>query len=346
MPLRKISAGQLMLLLFLSRIMHTMIFRAESFASGTPLMLGLLVSTAVEALLAIPLVIYFSKGGADPASELFPSRPRLLKIFYSIYFLVIAGTTVALFTGFLQSEFSNVVSPIFSVLLIFAASAYCASNGVEGLGRAGTVVFWLFAGLFVFMASVNEGGFDLLNIRPMTENDLPPFFEYLADGISSAWWLPMFCALGENLRSGAAKAAYGYLVLKLAVLEALLFLVTIILWRYVDVLGYPIFALGAYAKTDFIQRFDAINMLVWAINCVIVVGTYVFICAKSSKKPKAGSYAAAALGAGIAFLSYKSGLRFNDGVFLIFKAAGVILLGTAVPAAALIKLGLKRRAEK
>ncbi len=333
----KISAGQLMLLLFLSRIMHTMIFRARGFSSGTPLMLGLFCATALEAVAAIPAVLYYSKFGGDPSAELFKSRAIWLRLLYSAYFAVIAGGTVALFTRFLSSEFSKTVSPAIAIILLCAAAAYCASRGIEGLGRAGTVVFWLFAALFVFMALVNKGGFDWLNLRPLTAGDGEKFAEYFFENLSSAWWLPMLCVLGESLNGGAAKAAYGYLALKLAVIEALLLLVTVILWKYVNVIGYPIFALGAYAKSDFIQRFDAINMLVWAINCVLAVGAYLHICAKPFKSPKIFSPIFAAISAIFAFAAYFFGLEFDSAWFLAFKSIGVAALGIAVPGAACIK---------
>ena len=170
---RKISAGQLMLLLVLARIMHTMILRFDDFTSGVPLMLGLLVATAIEALAAIPAVLYFSAGGSDPAAEIGGRFAPAVKALYSVYFIVIAGGTIALFTEFLQNEFSHTVAPIAAILLLAAAAAYCACLGIEGIARAGTVVFWLFAVMFVLMAAVNEGDFNWLNVRPFVPGCIP-----------------------------------------------------------------------------------------------------------------------------------------------------------------------------
>lgn len=343
---KKISAGQFMLLLLLARVMHMMIFRAQEFSSGVAMMLGLLCSTAIEAILAIPAVWYFNSGGPDPVAEIGGKYSTWIKLLYSLYFTVIAAGTVSLFTQFLTSEFSMMVKPLPAIILLVLAAVYCACQGIEGLGRAGAVVFWLFVILFVSMAAVNEGSFEWLNVRPLTAGDSKQFWNYFIETLSSSWWLPMLCALGMHLRSGVIKAAYGYLVLKLIIVEALLLLVTLVLWRYVNVLGYPIFALGAYAKSDFIQRFDAINMLIWAINSVLVVGVYIFISAKPAKNHRPAAIFFAVLTAVCAWLAYKIGLEFDEDWFLMFKMSGVVLLGVVLPAAACVKLIIKRSAEK
>lgn len=343
---KKISAGQLMMLFLLARIMHTMIFRADEFRSGLPLILGLLCSTAAEAILAIPAVWYFNSGGLDPVAEISGKYAPWIKVIYSIYFTVIAGATVSLFTQFLSSEFSNVAEPFIAIILLVAAALYCAYYGIEGLARAGTVVFWLVVVLFVSMAAVNEGSFEWLNIRPLTPGDGRPFWEYFIESLSSSWWLPMLCLLGAHLRSGVIKAAYGFLVLKLAIVETLLVLVTLILWRYVKVLKYPIFALGAFAKSDFIQRFDAINMFVWAVNCVLVVGVYIFISSKPLKKGRPLTALFAILTAAYGIFAYKTGLKIDEPWFLGFKLIGIGLLGVIIPIAAGAKLMIKRSGEK
>lgn len=339
----KISAMQLMLLLLLARVMHTMIYRFEDFTSGTPIMLGLLITTAIEGIAALPAVIYYDSGGKSAAAEISGKKKPVLYL-YSFYFTVIAGSTAALFAEFLDREFSETVPPAVAIILIAAVGGYCAYMGIEGLARAGTAVFWLFAALFFVMCAVNEGEFNWLNIRPFMPGDAEKMGNYIVEGLSSSWQLPMLVVLGENLRKGAWRAEYGFLILKLLIIETLLVLVTLVLWGYTGVLGYPIYALGAFAKSDFIQRFDAINMLVWAINCVIVSAVYIFASAKPIKKRLPGTALFAALSAAVALYEYKRGLRYNEPWFLWFKLVGAVVLGVAIPIAALIvrKVRLKR----
>ncbi len=344
MPQQKptISSSQLLILLLLARVMHTMIFRFDSFSSGVPVMAALLISTAVEAVICLPAVVYYSSGGKNLIGELGPLS-RVAGFLYSFYFTVIAGGTAALFAEFLQREFYTSVTPVAAIILLAAASAYCAYMGIEGLARAGAVVFWSFIGLFAVMCIVNEGGFNWLNLRPLTSLDIKSIFSYSIESLSSSWWIPMLVILGEHLKSGAFKAAYGYLFAKLIIIETLVLLITIVLWRYIGVLGYPIYALGAYAKSDFIQRFDAINMLVWAINCALVLSLYVFISQKPAQNRKIGVIIFSALFASVAVYEFKRGLRYNEPWFLWFKLSGIFLLGILIPIAAII---LKKRKER
>lgn len=338
----RISAGQLMLIFLLARIMHTMLYRLDGFQTGTPLMLGQLLATAAEAVMALPAVIWFSKRRENPAAALGAGASRAVSTAYALYFTVIAGVTVALFAEFLQTKFSDTVMPGVAAAILCASAAYCAWGGIEGLGRAATVVFWLFVGMFVLMAAVSEGSFEPLNLLPLSEGDGGRTAEYLTESLSSAWWIPMLCALGHHLKSGAAKAAYGYLIMKFAIVETLLLLITLVLWRYVGVLGYPILALGAYAKSDFIQRFDAINMLVWAINCVLVLGVYVMIGSGAFKKTKPGAIFAAAAAAAFGWWQYKRGVKFDEPWYICFKLCGIILLGIILPLTALALSGRKK----
>lgn len=340
---RKISWGQLMLLLFLSRIMHTMIFRFSDFTSGTPIMLGLVVTTVIEAVIALPAVLYYRNASQSPVRELAGKNSKWLGFLYSAYFTVIAGGTLALFAEFLRREFADTVSPVVAIVLLAAVAAYCGILGIEGIARAGTVIFWMFVALFFLMASVSEGHFEWLNIRPLIPGDGKTLISYAVESLSSAWWIPMLCILGEHMRRGAWKAAYGFLALKLAIIELLLLLVTLVLWRYVGILGYPIFALGAYAKSDFIQRFDAINMLIWALNCALVVAVYIFISAKPSGKTKSASVFFAALASAFAVYEYKRGIRYDEAWFMWFKFTGIVLLGIAIPTAALILRTVRKK---
>ncbi len=341
---RKITPGQLALIFLLARIMHTMLYRFDSFASGTPLMAGQLLSTAAEAVLCVPAAVFFTK---FPGAKIFEGGlpARAVSVFEAAYFTVIAGGTVALFAEFLQNKFSGTVFPAAAIVILCAAAAYCAGGGLEGIARAAAVVFWLFAALFAVTAVLSEGKPDTLNLLPFDGESAKAAAEYFVESLSSAWWIPMLAALSESLRSGAAKAAAGFLILKLAIIETLLLLITLILWRYVGVLGYPILALGAYAKSDFVQRFDAINMLVWTVNCAIVCGAYVFIAARPFKKPKAGAIAMSAAAAVFGLWQYRRGLRFNEPWLIAFKLFGIFVLGTLLPLLGLIIRHSKNKKE-
>lgn len=343
----KISTGQFFIILMLSRIMHIMVYRMDSFISGTPLMLGLVISTAAEAILSVPVFIFLMR--KDDILESVQSNQKLglaLKIVIAVYFVFVSGVTLRSFAEFMTSEFTLVASPILIIVALAAAGAYCAKAGIEGLARAGTAVFWVFLLLTALMAFVNEGEYEPLNLIPVRKSDFKMMWDYIIWDICSCRWLPLSLALVGCLKHGAQKAAIGYLAVKFVLIEAVLLLITLVLWTFVDVPGYPILALGVYAKTDIINRFDAINMLVWTINCVIINGVYLNIASDFGKKRTVFSVAIpAALAAGFAVLYFKKIIFLTDDVRNIIMFSGIILLGVLVPLAGIIYWRVKKLCE-
>lgn len=336
----KISSGQMFVLLILARIMHTMIFHAKDFQMGTAMMLTLVITTALEILLSIPIILLLKNGGCDAVS-IIAGNSKLayaIRLIYSAFFLFISAGTLMYFAQFMKTQFDKAVTPVMVIIILTVAASYCAYLGIEGTARAGTIVLWTFLILFVVMAAVSEGEFDTLNLLPVTLNDVPKMLEYAIKDLSSSWWLPMLAALGPYLKNGVGKTVAGYLISKLVIIETLLFLVTLVLWNFVNVLGYPMLALGAYAKTVFIQRFDAINMFVWCLNCVVINGAYLFISAQSfgENKRKAGVLVSSVLAAVAGIAALLKNFNFNDSLSFAIKSAGIIVLGVIIPAIAVV----------
>ncbi|MCD7889226.1 MAG: GerAB/ArcD/ProY family transporter [Oscillospiraceae bacterium] len=345
----KISTGQMFILLILARIMHTMVFHSADFSVGTFMLPTLVVTTLIEAALALPALILID-GGVDIVRELSGGYRwiyALLRALYSLYFIYIATGTIKYIAEFMHSEFRRVISPIAVIVILSLAAAYCAHLGIEALARAGTVVFWIFISLFVSMAAVSEGTFNTSNLTPITGNDFPAILDYAVRDLSSSWWLPMLVILGHHLndsKDGAKKAAAGYLGFKLLMLEVLALLIILVLGKFADILGYPLLALGAYARTVFVQSFDAVNMFVWCMNAALVCGIYLFIASDGlkDKKRTAGELSAMLITAVAAILAYDFELDFNGEVALIIKTAGILLLGVLLPTILLAERGIRR----
>ena len=333
----KISAGQTFVLLFMSRVMYMMLFRAERFDAGTPYMLTQLFTTIIECLAVVPIVALFNaeqKLGVRE-NEMFTKFENAL---FCIYFLFISVSTQVRFAGFIHQGFSEALRPWAVALIISLVSCYCAFGGIESLARVGTVVLWIFLALFGLLAIINDGNPDFLNITPITVNDLPTMLDYGIDELSSNWWLPLLVSLRPYLRKGIGKVAYGYLVAKFVMVEILILLVTLILWRYFAVASYPMLALGSYAKTEFVQHFGAINMLVWSLNCILVNGVYLFTSARG-KKILIPVFSA--ISVAVAIICYNLALPFDSRPILTIKLVGIVALGIILPLVRLVALKIR-----
>ncbi len=343
----KISNGQFFVLLLLSRVMHMMLYRTDGFSSGTPMMIGLLISTGIEILLGIPVFIFLMR--KDEILGALAKNKKLrfaVRAIITLYFTFVAGSVMCAFARFMADEFPSLSSAVVIIIIIAAASAYCASLGIEAIARTGTVVLWAFLILLAVMALASEGRFDALNLVPLQKSDTRAVIDYIIRDVSSCRWLVLAVALSQYLKYGSQKAVLGYVAAKLVLIEAVLLMITMILWSFVDVPGYPILALGTYAKTEVIRRFDALNMFVWALNCVVVNATYIHTASDITKKKNLLSYLIpAAASAVFALLDYKKIFWFTERQEVVIMLAGIVLLGVLVPLAAIICWKVKKKCE-
>ncbi len=336
----KISSGQMFVVLFLARVMYMMLFKAARFDSGTPYMLTQLLTTLLECLAVLPAIMLFNAERSLKINEnaAFSKAENAL---FGGYFLFISVSTLVRFAQFIHQGFSEVLKPWTVIFAISFAACYLAMGGIESLARVGTVVLWVFLALFLVLAVINDGQPDMLNLVPVTKDDLPTMVSYAVDELSSNWWLPMLVSLRPYLRKGMGKAAYGYLAAKFVMVELLILLITLVLWRYLAVASYPMLALGSYAKTEFIQHFGAINMLVWSLNCILVNGVYLFIASKSLVKKRRTAVLLAALVAIAATVFYELAIPFDNPVILAIKLSGIAVLGVLAPLVRLIILKIR-----
>lgn len=332
-------------ILILARLMHTMLYYSGSLGLGFGLMLTMLATTAIELILSMPLVAFICGENPDVAEEIGGNGgvSRFIKLAYAGFFLYICSGTLNYFAEFMTVEFPKVGSAFLIIVILASASGYCAYLGIEGIARAGTVILGVVVVLVLTMAAVSEGVFDPLNVLPLTVHDIPDMFTFAIRDLSSSWWLPMLAALAPYLRGDGKKTVLTYLLTKLAMLESLILLVALVLGGFAEVIGYPLLALGAYAKTNFIQHFDAINMLVWTLNGVIVNGTYIFISAESAKKKSRvlSVILSTAVVAAVGIFTYYNSISYRSDAANIFKLAAIAVLGIILPLFAVIARKIK-----
>ena len=162
----KISSLQLFILLLLARVMHTMIYYHGDEGVGLWMMPPVLAVTAIEAVIAIP-VVKLANSGESVTSALGSRLGKAAAICYSAFFIYILSGTMSYFAEFMHSEFWRVGAPAVVILILCAAAGYCAYLGIEPVARAASVVAVAFFTLFIAMALVSEAGFDSLNFEPL-----------------------------------------------------------------------------------------------------------------------------------------------------------------------------------
>ncbi len=352
-----ISCYQLFSLLLLSRLMQTMLYVGERRVSLAQ-MCALLFATLIELAASIPAVMLSKRSDAGVLKTLFcrtgentPKKGaaellfRAAGLLYFLFFVYIAAGTLGSFADFMQKQFPDTAPTWLVLVTVTAAGWYCSLMGLEGLSRAGSVLLGGIALLIVLMAAVSEGSFDWLNVVPFSPETLPDFWDYALRDLASSWWLPLTALFYPDVRGGLEKTAGLYLASKLLLLESLMLVIMLVMSSFVEVLGYPLLTLGAYARTDFIQHFGAINMLFWTANCVVVLSLYILAASRAalggrSTGLKKGAAAAAALA--LAAVSYRLGIGYDERFGLYLRTALIAVLGVLLPLLGLIRLYIGR----
>ncbi len=337
-----IGWGQLLLLLFMCRVFTLMTF--VPFAhDGEGLSLRLTaaaVSAAVQAVLLIPAVL-LGRSVTETVLEKNKVCGIIAAALYLLFFLFYTVNSLLHFQDFLSDRFFPTADSTLWIGILLVICVYCACLGTEALGRSAVLLFWIFVAALVLMAVSSAGEADASNLY---------FENFSAGGLFSAVLNDLsrngeICAVAflagrvrEKLRCGV----YGLLTSKLLLTEVVALLIAAVLGDFAALTDYPFLALGTFGTSGggFIQRGDALYLIVWTITAVINIALFLHISAELIgevfPKLKFRTSIAAALTFGILLLFTIGGLRFAGVYDLLCSGWAVILLAGIIPLAAFV----------
>lgn len=277
---KKIGWGQLLLLLLMCRVFTLMTFSQHTGDTLTVRMTAAVISTAIQAVLLIPAVLL-----RDSVTRAAMGRSRAAGVFaavlYLLFFLFYTLGGVMRFRGFLSDRFFRDSGGILWLAVLLAVCAYCARLGTEALGRSGVLLFWLFAAALVIMTISSAGDFDMTNLifgEPVSDS----LFPAVAEDLSRNGEICAAVLLAGHVRSGLRCGVYGLLASKLILIEAVILLITAVLGDFAMYTDYPFLTVGTFNGMDggFIQRGDALYLIVWTVTAVVNVSLFLHISAE------------------------------------------------------------------
>lgn len=269
----KIGWGQLAVLLLLGRIFTLMTYAPLTAEGWEYIPLATAISTAIQMVLVIPLVLLSSR----------PDRVFLLKnspltktvaALYLVFFAAIGADSYAHFGGFLAEVFFPQDNKLALAAILFAVCIYSAVRGLAGIARAGMLVFVLFIAmlLLIFTVSAGEIKWQTLSL-PQTKTLAGAVFEDL--GNSSELVMAAFL-MGRCEKP--KRGVFTFLAGKLVILEVISILIITVLGKYAMLTQFPFFSLGSYAGLGGVQRLDAVYLVVWTLIAIIRISLTIFIC--------------------------------------------------------------------
>ncbi len=279
--MKQISYGQLLTLLFISRIFKTMTYNPFRDAQPFTIMICIAISVAIQALLVIPVILIYKKNKGEDIISLAFSKGKILGILltfvYGLYFIVISLSTVKYFSLFMSSMFPVINSDKIIAVILVIIAVYGAFQGIEAIGRSASIVFALFFAMMLLIGLTEQGNIDLYNFSLVPPEKEKSFFEFLIYELGTNFELIAITVLLPKIKSSLTKGVYLFLAIKLIVIEFSIFLSVTILGEYIKMTELPFFEVGAFSKTQFIERFDAIYMLVWTFCAVICLGLFLYL---------------------------------------------------------------------
>ena len=266
---QKIGWGQLLLLLFMCRVFTLMTFVPIA-AAGNGLSLQMTaaaVSAVIQAVILIPVVM-LKKSVTAAALEKNKAAGITAAVLYLLFFLFYAAGCLIHFQNFLHARFFPASDSSLWIAVLLIVCVYCGCLGIEALGRSGVLLFWLFLAALIIMCISSAQDMDLKNIGFGTD---------LSGGLFSAVMSDLarngeICAaafLAGHVREKLRCGVYGLIASKLVLVEFVTLLIAAVLGDFAALTDYPFLAVGTFGGTRFIQRGDALYLIVWTVTAVI-----------------------------------------------------------------------------
>ncbi|MBQ6898680.1 MAG: GerAB/ArcD/ProY family transporter [Clostridia bacterium] len=180
----KISSLQMFSILFLCRIISLFTFMLPS-AGYIPSGDRILTSLAVflfEILYCGVLIFTLrrteNKGIIAAVREKSAPAARIIAVIYTLAFIWFAGIGTARFELFISTVMFPNSELYFMIILLLGASAYASLKGLEAIGRASVILFFLLGLSVVFILVSVTGEFRRENLSPLLTEGLSPLLSF------------------------------------------------------------------------------------------------------------------------------------------------------------------------
>lgn len=329
--MNKLTPLQLFTLMICGRAFSMMTYFPFIHNNAQAVMIGVLISTAAQAVLVLPIIYLHRKFPGDCVCTLALSKNRavgsLITAVYMFLFLSVAFFVIGNFAYFLDYFFSDYIPRTMIVLCCTLAAIYIAHMNTSVIGKTSIVAAAVF---LLFTAAIIIGSFqkfNLVNFHLAVENMPKSLWDAIKSEFTLNWDLVLFIFLLPDLTGSAGKTAFWYLSVKLIISELILSFITMTLGDYGMIAKLSFFSLAAYAHTEFIERYDAAFMSLWVLVALVKFGIYIHCAGRCLKMmaPKIRFVPSVTLcgiipAAGALMLlvphGWKNAVYFNSGMFL------------------------------
>ncbi len=273
----KISSLQMFSILFLCRIISLFTFMLPS-AGYIPSGDRILTSLAVflfEILYCGVLIFTLrrteNKGIIAAVREKSAHAARIIAVIYTLVFIWFAGIGTARFELFISTVMFPNSELYFMIILLLGASAYASLKGLEAIGRASVILFFLLGLSVVFiLVSVTEE-FRRENLSPLLTEGLSPLLSFSFYVSVRAAELMTLYVTAPDVNGNAGAAAIKFSAVFSAVSTVILVMLAGVTGEFGNDQIFPLYTLTVIAKFGIFERLDDILTGVWVLCSFIQV---------------------------------------------------------------------------
>lgn len=283
---RSISSLQLSALLFCVYISSLLTMPEVSQENTVSVMLGSAVSTAVQLLLFVPVILFVKRsGGTDPctfALEKSRTAGTVLTLAYLIYFLHRAFIIIGDFGYYTDYFIPPAVSRNITPVCLALAGAYLATQRLSVSGKTGTVIFacLLFAIAVIALSLIPKS--EIPNLHFAVKDRVSSVMRCTLGGLSRCEAPVLMCFLLPAVKQGESygRTAVKYTLLQLAAAAVILGFTGMALGGLVHFEKVPVFTAVSLADGGMIRRFDSFFLILWSMTAMVRLGLMVYCSAK------------------------------------------------------------------
>lgn len=282
----KISCTQLTLLLFLSRIFSILEYTPAlgDSMTGMTLLISTALSFLVQCVLVIPMLLllyrYQDQNVLGCAYLVSPVLGKITAALFLLLFLAHLSGGYAIFSMFMTNIVYLKSSSMLIIVLLAAVCTTCACFGLQGLARAGSIVFVLFTLSTVFLCLVASDGAEFLNIHMIQEDGILRIIQGTLESTSkNAEFFVLLLLLPQIAKPQKKRACvYWFLILVFIFTEVTQFIILSVLGDFGMKQMFPYYALTTVIDISILQRLDSLHVTLWIFTALFHGALYT-ICA-------------------------------------------------------------------
>lgn len=290
----KISALQLYLMLFLSRVIVSITINVQT-VGGSNLIESIFSSLGLFLYLTVFSLPLFVLHKSHPEASLLQIAENNcgrgvsvpMSAIYALYFIVMNIFSLSLFLTLLVNTTDPVASRFSIVLVVLGIALYGAIRGIETISRASVCIFTLFMlgmGMIFLAVSPNVTPHYLMPLfYDGTDQTVQGFLVFTARCSSLAEFAVLMPFLtSTDTKSGKSHRVLGFVVWNGGItvfLGVLLFFIVSCLGEYAALQVFPAYTLASIAEIAGIQRLDALFIGISMMALIVRIACGLFCIA-------------------------------------------------------------------